>query len=110
MSLSHVNQLQKELEQSKWVIHTDTSTIEIKEEWNISRPNGDSKLSLKFEFSGNGGFGAEIGNEDMGNAIGCQVEGQHKLDMYFGKFTGKFQQDISAFMEVLNEIQIDKQA
>jgi hypothetical protein len=104
MSLSHIHQLQKELEQTRWVIHTDISSIEYIDEWQISRPNGDSEMTIKFSQGGNGPYGETIGNEDMGNALGFHIEGHKNLDVYFGKFSGQFQRDIKKFIVELNAL------
>ena len=108
MSKSHIDQLEKLLTRSKWVIHTDISTFEYVEAWEISRPNGDFKHSLKFTQGGNGLYGAAIGNEDMGDVLGCHIHCQPQIDMYFGKFSGKFQRDIKEFMAALNALPIIK--
>ena len=102
MSKAHIDQLEKELTRTKWVIHTDISTFEYLEEWEISRPNGDSRHILKFGLFGNGYWGDTNGTEDMGNACGCHIECQPKIDLYFGKYTGKFQKDIKEFIQDLN--------
>lgn len=105
MSKSHIDQLKKELTRAKWVIRTNISTFEFMDEWEISRPNGDTPLTITFTLGGNGAWGETIGNEDMGNAIGCHLRGYDGIGLYFGKYTGQFQKDIKTFIDALEAIE-----
>lgn len=104
MSKSHIDKLKSELEKSKWIIHTDISTNEFLDTWEISKPNGDFPLKINFFIGGNGKFGACIGDESMNNAIGCNIEEHSEIDIYFGKYLGQFQKDIIQFISKLNKL------
>lgn len=101
MSKSHIKQLKIALENSKWVIHTDVSTNEFLNNWEISRPNGDCLLTINFTIFGNGNHGAYIGTETMDNANGCSIVEYPNIDIYFGKYTGQFQKDLIQFIAQL---------
>jgi hypothetical protein len=45
MSIAHINQLKKALSYSHWIIN---EMIEEEDLWKISRPNGDTPLTLDF--------------------------------------------------------------
>lgn len=104
MSKSHINKLVLELEKSKWVIHTDLSRNKFLNIWEISRPNGDCPLKLDFSIFGNGNYGSVVGDETMDNAIGCSIIGYPKIDIYFGKYSGQFQKDLTKFILELNKL------
>lgn len=104
MSKSHINKLLEELEKSKWLIHTDLSTNKFLNTWEISRPNGDCPLKLDFSIFGNGNYGSVIGNETMDNAIGCSIIEHPEVDIYFGKYSGQFQKDLTKFISELNKL------
>lgn len=102
MSRAHLEKLKLELGKSKWILRTDVSTNEFLSTWEISRPNNDCLLEIEFGISGNGEYGACIGNETMDNAIGCSVSNS-EISIYFGKYSGQFQKDIAAFISQINQ-------
>ena len=104
MSKAHLEKLKSELIKSKWIIRTEISNNDFLDKWEISRPNGDYLLKMEFTIFGNGKYGDCIGNETMDNASGCSIDGYPELDIYFGKYSGQFQKDLSEFIFQLNQI------
>ena len=104
MSKAHIEKLKSELELAKWILISDYDENEFTDFWMIARPNGDTLLKLNFIIWGNGNFGAHIGNETICNAINCSVDNYPNIDLYFGKYSKKFQIDIVTFIDQLNKI------
>ncbi len=102
MSKAHVELLKLKLENSKWRILSDYNLDVYSDHWIICRPNGDHQLVIKFAIWGNGRFGDHIGNETLSNAIGCTIENHPQIDIYFRKYTKRFQEDIDEFIRQLN--------
>ncbi len=105
MIKSHIEKLKSELAKSKWIIHTDTSTNELVDNWKISKPNEDCLLTIRFTIFGNGTYDNWIGNETMDNACACSVLEHPEIDLYFGKHSGKFQKDLPVFISQLNALE-----
>ena len=105
MSKAHIEKLKKELERAKWIVISDYEETEFVDFWMIERPNGDTLLKLNFIIMGTGNFGAHMGNETICDAINCSVENYPNIDLYFGKYSKKFQNDIVFFINQLNTIQ-----
>lgn len=104
MSFSHIQDLKKKLEQAHWVIKSGYTPDEYSDRWEIERPNGDTPLVLDFQIGGKGNYGALNGSETLSNAIGCTVLKHPEINIYFGKFTGKFQKDSNEFITQINAI------
>jgi hypothetical protein len=102
MSKSHIEKLEKELRLSKWVIVLEDNTENFI--WKISRPNGDSLMTIDFSVYGNNFFGELEGNETLHNAIGCHIKNHPEINLYFGKYSGQFQKDVVEFVNQLNSI------
>jgi len=67
--------------------------------WEISRPNGDCKLTIEFE-----------GLDDMvtlpiENAYGCRITGMPSITAYFSKLKRSWPKELEQFISKLNEIE-----
>ena len=99
MSKAHIEKLRNELENTEWHIISDENI----DYWLFARPNKEITYKLNFTIWGNGNFGAKTGNETIENAISCHVDSKPDLDLYFGKFSKKFQKDVALFVSTLNK-------
>lgn len=104
MSIAHLEKLKSTLEAAHWVLGSPYRPETLAEHWDITRPNGDTPLRICFLIGGNGLFGARKGNETLSDAISCSVEGHPGIELYFGKFSGRFQEDVREFVHQLNAI------
>lgn len=104
MGRAHIELLKTKLETSKWKILSEYNLDVYSDHWTICRPNGDCIQKLNFTIWGNGSFGDHIGNETLSNAKGCFVENYPHIDIYFGKFTAQFQEDLDEFIRKINLI------
>lgn len=107
MTIAHLSKLKELLVNYHWKIDKEnnvcTETEEL--EWHISRPNGDTPLTIKFS-PGYGGKYCDIQLDEIEQSIACEVERHPDIEyLYFGsKFHGKFQADVVNFVEQINSI------
>ena len=101
MSIAHLNQLKKVLENNHWIIQQEHEFS-----WLISRPNGDSEIELLFpEWYGAMG---ELRETTIEKSITCEVAQNTDIDLYFGKFSKSFQTDVEDFVTKLNRLEKEK--
>ncbi len=98
MSIEHLKQLRKTLEDNRWVVVEELpgNDYEISGYWKVARPNGASEFCLAFE-----------GLDDMETlpiekSYGCHIVGNKEVGLYFGKVSKSFPEELSGFMGALS--------
>ena len=106
MSVSHLTELRTQLERRHWRIVTEnkTKTTETSLNWRISRPNGDSPLTLEFTPGSFGPYGG-YEHDSIEHSIACEVIDHPEIPyLYFGKFQGHYQDKVLEFVDAINSI------
>lgn len=107
MSISHLNEVRSRLERRHWIVVSETNKLTPEEplQWKISRPNGDTPLTVTFT-PGLGGAYGQIPMEEIEDGISCQISEHPEIPyLYFGsKFHGRFQQDVAAFVDAVDSL------
>ena len=102
MPVSHLERLRKSLSSNQWVITSEEkgNDYDVSAVWKISRPNGDSPLSLNFEGQSEGDV------LPIEKAYACHVSQNPDISLYFGKISKSFPTDLKKFMARLNDGEI----
>ena len=99
MSDFFLEQLKNKLEESYWFIQEELTGngYDITEVWVISRPNGYNSLHLEFKALNKSNV------LPMLKSYGCRIEENKDIELYFGKISKSWDDDLNKFIEKLNQ-------
>ncbi|QNR25361.1 hypothetical protein [Croceimicrobium hydrocarbonivorans] len=103
MSVAHIKELYAQLLRSKWRVSI-VPLAGLEGLWHIENTRTKNSFDLVFTIYGNRKFGAWKGDESFDNAISCRLKGSESISVYFGKFSGEFQWNLTLFVQQLNAI------
>ena len=100
MTIEHLKQLRNALEINHWRIDEELSGNEhdISGYWKISRPNGDTRLTIEFE-----GMDA-LKVLPIEEAYGCRVSEVPDVTAYFSRANRSWPSELKGFVSQLNKV------
>lgn len=98
MSISHLDALRKALEDSSWVVETesDGNDHDVSGVWRIARPNGEHTKHIEFE-----GLD-DLSTLPLERSYGCRIREQPHISLYFSRIGRSWSDNLAQFIQRLN--------